>query len=65
MTMIAVEYFALGEYSTSLQIAGHTLLQIPSEDKSTLESIAPKQVSSTKILINEGGGGGEGERIHS
>lgn len=44
MTMIAVEYYALGEYNTSLQMAGHILLQIPAEEKSTLESVAPKQV---------------------
>jgi hypothetical protein len=55
--MIAVEYYALGEYGTSLQMAGQSLLQIPSEEKSTLESVAPKQVylspplSSCLLLI--------------
>ena len=43
--MISVEYYTLEEYATSLQMAGHSLLQIPSEDKSTLESVPPKQVS--------------------
>ena len=46
MTMIAVEYYTLGEYATSLQISGQTLSHIPSDEKYTLESVARKQVNS-------------------
>lgn len=51
MTMIAVEYYTLAEYAISLQIAGHILFQIPAEDKSTLESVAPKQVWESSLII--------------
>lgn len=43
MTMIAVEYHSLGEYGTSLQIAGQAIFQNLADDKN-IESVAPKQV---------------------
>jgi hypothetical protein len=51
MTMIAVAYHTLGEYGTSLQMASHTLTQIPSEDVSTLETVAPKQVNTPSYFL--------------